>query len=78
MEAGRTPEHDLLSVKYLEAFRGKKLHKVPVLVSKELSYKQMLYLVGTEFLNLDAQHAEDEILVCHKRETFCIQIQVMT
>lgn len=78
MEAGRTREHDLLSVKYLEAFRGEKLHKVPVLVSKELSYKQMLYLVGTEFLNLDAQHAADEILVCHKRETFCTQIQVMT
>lgn len=50
MEAGRTCEHDLLSVKYLEAFRGKKLHKVAVLVLKELSYKQM-YLVGTEFLN---------------------------
>jgi len=53
MKAGRSRQHDLLSAKYLQAFRGKKLHKhgVTVLLLRVRSYKQMLYLVGIEVLN---------------------------
>lgn len=82
MKAGRSCEHDLLSVKDPEAFRGKKLHKyrVPVLPLRDISYKQMFYLVGIEILNswFAVSNTKDEILVCLLGETFCIQIQVLT
>lgn len=52
MKAGRSWKSDLLSVKYLEDFRDKELHKyrVSLLLLSLISYKQILSLVGIEIL----------------------------
>lgn len=72
MKAGRSWKSDLLSVKYLEAFRGKELHeyRVSVLLLRVMSYNLdlMKYLTDTD----------NEISVCLLRETFYMQIQVTT
>lgn len=70
MKAGRSWKSDLLSVKYLEAFRGKELHRVSVLLLRVVSYNLDLVQYLTD--------AEDEISVCLLRETFYMQIQVTT
>lgn len=50
VKAGTSYKSDLLSVKYLQDFRGKGLHRVSLLLLSITSYKQMLSLVGIEIL----------------------------